>query len=132
MKTNFAGRVAASALALSSTVAMACGHCPEDLIAAVYDHALAQRTLALRHETLFFVWDGPIARSDELRQKLMALAEAVPGVDRGSARVSMEPTALAVTFAPQRYSARAVEAALEQKLASMKLTIMRLPNPVVK
>ena len=99
MKTNFAGRVAASALALSSTVAMACGHCPEDLIAAVYDHALAQRTLALRHETLFFVWDGPIARSDELRQKLMALAEAVPGVDKGSARVSMEPTALAVTSA---------------------------------
>ena len=129
MKHHFAAQSVAVALALSSATAMACGHCPEDLIASVYDHALAQRTLALKHETLFFVWDGPVPRSDALRQKMMALAETVSGVDKGSARVSIEPTAMAITFAPQSHRTQAMIDALGQKFSTMKLSIVRLPNP---
>lgn len=132
MKTASSTRAVATVVALTSAVALACGHCDEDRIAAVYDHALSQRTLALKHEIIFFAWDGPLAQSDASRQKMLALGEAVPGVDKGSTRVSMQPAALAVAFAPQRYSAQAVEAALKQKLASMKLTITRLPNPAIK
>ncbi len=132
MKARSSTRAVATVVALTSAAALACGHCDEDRIAAVYDHALSQRTLALKHEIIFFAWDGVVAASDASRQKIMALGEVVPGVDKGSTRVSMQPAALAVAFAPHRYSAQAVEAALKQKLASMKLTIVRLPNPVIK
>ena len=132
MKTHRSTRAVATVAALTSAVVLACGHCDEDRIAAVYDHALSQRTLALKHEIIFFAWDGAVTLSNESRQKMLALGEAVPGVDKGSMRVSMEPAALAVAFAPQRYSAQAVEAALRQKLATMKLTLVRLPNPVIK
>ena len=132
MKTASSTRAVATVVAFTSAVAFACGHCDEDRIAAVYDYALTQRTVALQHEIMFFAWDGSVALSDDSRQKILALGEAVPGVDKGSTRVSMQPAALAVAFAPQRYSAQAVEAALKQKLASMKLTIVRLPNPVIK
>lgn len=132
MKTRSSTRAVATVVALSSAAALACGHCEEDRIAAVYDYALTQRTVALQHEIMFFAWDGSVALSDDSRQKILALGEAVPGVDKGSTRVSMQPAALAVAFAPQSYSAQAVEAALKQKLASMKLTIVRLPNPVIK
>ena len=132
MKTHRLTRVVVTVVALSSAAALACGHCDEDRIAAVYDHALSQRTLALKHQIIFFAWDGVVALSDASRQKMLALCEAVPGVDKGSTRVSLEPAALAVAFAPQSYSAQSVEAALKQKLVSMKLTLVRLPNPVIK
>ncbi len=129
VQSRFAARSAAASLALITAVALACGHCPEDLIAVVYDHALAQRTLALKHETLFFVWEGSVVRSDELRQIMMALAETVPDVDKGSVRVSMEPTALSVAFAPQRRRAETMVDALRQKFAGIHVSIVRLPNP---
>lgn len=132
MKTHRLTRAGATVVALTSAVALACGHCDEDRIAAVYDHALSQRTLALKHEIIFFAWDGSVPLSADSRQKILALGEAVPGVDKGSTRVSMQPAALAVAFAPQRYSAQAVEAALKQKLASLKLTLVRLQNPIAK
>lgn len=124
-------RSVAAAAALTSAAVMACGHCPEDLIASVFDHALAQRTLTLKHETLFFAWDGPVARNDELRRKMMVLAETIPGVDKGSARVSMEPAAIAITFAPQRYRTQAMIDAIMQKFATTNVAIVRLPNPKV-
>lgn len=132
MKTGRSTGAVAVLLALGSTVAFACGHCDEDRIAAVYDYALTQRTVALKHEIIFFAWDGSVPLSDASRQKMLALGEAVPGVDKGSTRVSMQPAALAVAFAPQRYSAQTVEVALKQKLASLKLTLVRLQNPIVK
>ena len=55
MKAWSAGKVAALSLALSSAVVMVCGYCVEDRIAAVYDYALAQRTLALKHEIIFLL-----------------------------------------------------------------------------
>jgi hypothetical protein len=132
MKAGSSVRAVATVVALTGAAALACGHCDEDRIAAVYDYALAQRTVALKHEIMFFAWDGSVPLSDDSRKKILALGEAVSGVDMGSTRVSMQPAALAVAFAPQRNSAQAVEAALKQKLASMKLTLVRLPHPVIK
>ena len=129
MKVRLAGKVIALCLALSSTVVIACGYCVEDRIAAVYDHALAQRTRVLKHEMIFFAWDGPLTRSEVSKQKIMALGAAVPGVDPGSLRVSMEPAALALAFDPQRSSGQSIEAALQTKLRLMKLSIVRLQAP---
>ena len=129
MKTGLSKLAVTLLLALGSNAALACGYCVEDRIAAVYDHALLQRTLALKHQLVFFAWDGPLARSNGSRQKIMALGEAVPGVDKGSTRVSMEPAALALAFDPQRNSAQGIEAALQKKLSVLKLTIVRLQAP---
>lgn len=117
---------AALCLALGSSAALACGYCVEDRIAAVYDHALLQRTLARGHQMAFFAWDGPITHNEAARLKLLALGEATPGVDKGSVRVSMEPAALAVAFDPQSADGKNMAKALQKKLAGMKLSITPL------
>ena len=114
---------------LGSTAAIACGYCVEDRIAAVYDHALLQRTLASKHQIAFFAWDGPLTRNEAGRKKMVALGEATPGVDKGSTRVSMEPAAVAVAFDPRRGSVESVQAALQKSLATMKLSVMLLQTP---
>ena len=121
--------VLALLLTLVSATSFACGYCVEDRIAAVYDHTLLQRSLASGHPVLFFAWDGPVTRDDVSRQKIMALAAAVAGVDKNSTRVSVEPAALALAFDPQQSNAPAVEAALQKKLGSLKISVVRLQVP---
>jgi hypothetical protein len=114
---------------LASAAALACGHCVEDRIAAVYDHALVQRTLAGKHQVAYFAWDGPTERSEAVRMKMLALGEATTGVDKGSVRVAMDPAAIAVAFDPRRTSAEAVAAALQKKLGALKLSLIPLQPP---
>ena len=116
-------------LALGSAASFACGYCVEDRIAAVYDHALPQRSLASNHPVLFFAWDGPVTRNDASRQKIMALTSAVAGVDKDSTRVSMEPASLALAFDPQQSNGQAIETALQKKLGSLTISVVRLQGP---
>ena len=122
---------AAVSLALAGSSALACGHCAEDRIAAVYDHALSARSVANRHQVAYFAWDGKLAPSEAVRRKIMALTQATPGVAAGSARVSMEPAALAVSFNPQRTSPKALEASLQRQLRPLKISIALLDAPRV-
>lgn len=115
-------------IALGSAPAMACGYCVEDRIAAVYDHALLQRTLANRHQIAFFAWEGPVTRGAAARLKVLALGEATPGVDKGSVRVSMEPAAVAVAFDPNSINGKNIQKALQKTLGSMKLSIIFLQS----
>lgn len=114
---------------LGSAASFACGYCVEDRIAAVYDHALLQRSLASRHPVLFFAWDGPVTRNEAARQKILAIAAAVAGVDKDSTRVSVEPASMALAFDPQQSNATAVEAALQKKLGSLRISVVRLQVP---
>jgi hypothetical protein len=116
-------------LMLGSAASFACGYCVEDRIAAVYDHALLQRSLASRHPVLFFAWDGPVTRNEAARQKILAIAAAVAGVDKDSTRVSVEPASMALAFDPQQSNATAVEAALQKKLGSLRISVVRLQVP---
>ncbi|MES2363919.1 MAG: hypothetical protein V4646_19270 [Pseudomonadota bacterium] len=116
-------------LVMTGTAAFACGYCVEDRIAAVYDHALVQRTLATGHQMAYFAWDGPLTRDETARQKIRVLGEATRGVDKGSARVSMEPAAIAVAFDPRRSNPQTVWRALQQSLGSMKLAVIPLQAP---
>ncbi len=129
MKFGNIGKILALVTALGSSAAIACGYCVEDRIAAVYDHALLQRTLTSKHQIVFFAWDGPLTHGDAERRKIFALVEATPGVDKGSTRVSMEPAALAVAFDPRRSSIENVQAALQKSLAKMKLSVILLQAP---
>lgn len=121
--------VAGLVATLASAAALACGHCVEDRIAAVYDHALVQRTLASKHQVAYFAWDGPTERSEAVRLKMLALGEATTGVDKGSVRVAMDPAAIAVAFDPRRTSAEAMAAALQKKLGALKLSVIPLQPP---
>lgn len=121
--------VLAVLLAASAAAAQACGYCVEDTVAAVYDYGLHQRTLALKHEIVFFAWDGPVNRDDAARRNITQAVESVPGVDRGSVRVSMEPAALALAFDPRKSSAAAIQTALTQRLGQLKLGIRHLQLP---
>jgi hypothetical protein len=115
-----------AALVALSQHALGCGYCVEDKLAAVYDHATVTRALAQNHQVAFFHLEGELAPGPAAKRALEALANGVPGVDRGSARVSPESAALSVAFDPQRVSAAALQDALERKLAAGRKTLMLL------
>jgi len=117
--------LAAGLLAVAQA-ALACGYCVEDKMAAVYDHATVTRALAQKHQVAFFHIDGALAPGAETKRALEALANAANGVDRGTARASLESAALSVAFDPQRTTIASLQAALERKLAAQKNSLMLL------
>ncbi len=121
-----AGIVLALATVLQSAGALACGHCVEDKIAAVYDHAAVTRALAAKHQVVFFAMDGVLAADEATRQVLERIAAGTRGVDPGSARASAEAAALSITFDPERTSLPAIQRTLERKLAARRLSLLLL------
>jgi hypothetical protein len=119
---------AAAALLVTAhvTPGFACGHCVEDKIASVYDHAVVTRALAMKHQILFFAIDGPLAGTAAERQILERAAASASGVDAGSARVSTATASLSVAIDPGRTSFAAVERWLHAKLASRSLSLQLL------
>ena len=113
-------------LAGAVPAALACGYCIEDKIAAAYDHAVVARAFGANHHVAFFHIEGALAPGEGTRRVLEALANSAAGVDRGSARVSVEALTLAVAFDPRRTPLASVHKALEKRLAAKKLTLMPL------
>lgn len=95
-------------------------------MAAAYDHAVVTRALGQKHHVAFFHVDGTLAPGDATKQALLGIAESSPGVDRGSARVSVESASLAVAFDPQRTSLSSLQKDLERRFATRKLSLMLL------
>ena len=112
----------------SSGSSVACGHCVEDRIAAVYDHALLQQTAARQQRIAYFALEGRFTRGDKERHQIRALVEATPGVNQGSTRVSLEPAALAIAFDPRRSSAESIETLLQKKLRAIKVSVLLLQS----
>ena len=107
-----------------SPEAIACGHCVEDKVASVYNHAVVTRALSLKHQVLFFAIDGRLDGSVAERQALERAAAGTYGVDAGSARVSAETASLSVAIDPGRVSFVAVERSLQNKLAHRRSKIL--------
>jgi hypothetical protein len=103
--------------------ALACGYCVEDKIAAVYDHAAVTQARAQKQTVVYFAIDGAIG---DARPQLEKIIYSTPGVQKGSARVSVEAGALAVTFDPRRTPLPMLQRALEQKLKSRGLELLLL------
>ena len=106
--------------------AQACGYCVEDKLAAAYDHAAVTRALDQKHHVAFFHVDGPLAPGNATKRELLAIAESSAGVDKGSARVSVESASLAVAFDPRRTPLATLQKDIERKLAAKKLSLMLL------
>jgi hypothetical protein len=103
--------------------ALACGYCVEDKIAAVYDHAAVTQAAAHKQTVVYFAIDGAIR---DPASSLKAIVERTKGVEKGSARVSVEAGALAVSFDPRRTPLPRLQQALERELKSRGLELLLL------
>ena len=103
--------------------ALACGYCVEDKIASVYDYAALTQAKARKHTTVYFAIDGAIRDS---ASSLASTVERTKGVEKGSARVSVEAGALAVTFDPRRTTLPALQSGLEKALKPRGLELLLL------
>ena len=117
----------ASALCAMPVLGMACGHCLEDRVASVYDHALVAHSKLHKQTLMYLVWDGPVDRTPATRQWLLKAIGAIQGVVGASVRVSMEPPTIALAYDPLRTRAADLEKALQAKLAVKGLTASSLP-----
>ena len=111
----------ACALLGVSVEAWACGHCPEDRIAAAYDHGVITRAASRKHAVAFFHVEGAAPRA--------ALERAVyaAGADRGSVRIATEQQALSFAFDPAKTPLAAMQSRIEK---AGRVTLM--PLQVVK
>jgi hypothetical protein len=107
-----------------ASAASACGHCVEDKVAAVYDYAVVTQAFKQKHQVAFFGIDGALVVNDNSRREIEAIARDIPGLDKGSMRVSLESAALSVAFDPVRTSFAKLQSALERKLAPKKLSLL--------
>jgi hypothetical protein len=117
--------VAAAGLLLAFR-ALACGYCVEDKIASTYDHAVVVGALERKHHIAFFHIDGSLPAGADARRTLERLAESAAGVDKASARVSVDTATLSFAFDPRRTSLDAAHKAVERKLAPRGLSLMPL------
>lgn len=115
-------------LSLASLSALACGHCLEDRIASVYDHVLVEKTKQLNQKMLYLIWDGPANRDEAMRRELISIASRLPGITKGSVRVSLESATIGLAYQPLKISREQVEALLLQKLKSKRIVVSSLPE----
>ena len=116
-------RILVLAFLFASQHAWGCGYCVEDKIASTYDHALVARALGSGHHVAFYHLDGPLQAGEASKRALLSAAESVPGVDKGSARVSLESLTMSLAFDPKRTSLATVQSTLDKKLAARKLAL---------
>ena len=94
-------------------------------MAAVYDHSVVTQALDRKHHVAFFTIEGRLTPGNGTRRAIEAIAESAHGVDKGSARVSVELAALSVAFDPRTPFVE-VHRTLEQKLAAKRLSLLPL------
>lgn len=85
---------------LVAQAALACGYCVEDKIAAAYDHAVVVRAIDARHRVAFLSLEG--APHGSQARSLTRAVETIAGVDRGTARISLESGAVSFAYDPSR------------------------------
>ena len=106
--------------------AAACGHCDEDKIAAVYDHAAVGRALELHHRVAFFAIEGAMPDAAKSRRAVLEALASAKGVDTGSARMSVEPAALGLAYDPMRTAPGDIAATVNRRLAGSHLAVSLL------
>jgi hypothetical protein len=98
----------------------------EDKIAAVYDHAAVQKSLAAKRTVVFFHIDGKLVVNERSKRAISDIARATPGVDAASVRVSCELASLALAFDARRTSLVRVQESLEKRLAAKGLSLLAM------
>lgn len=105
-------------------LAIACGVCLEDKVAATYDHALVQRALAQGRIVVFAEPRSPLDAA-HLR-KVAAAASRAPGVEAATVKTSDAPASVSFVLDPRRASAKST-------VASLKLDLLKvIDTPVAQ
>jgi len=128
MNRRFSNWLVANLLGLVSLNVLACGYCLEDRIASVYDHVLVAKTKQLNQKMLYLIWDGPANRDEAMRHELIFITSRLPGITKGSVRVSLEPATIGLAYQPSKISREQVETLLLQKLNSKRIVVSSLPK----
>lgn len=106
--------------------ASACGICIDDKIASCYDHAVVTRAKTKGHAVAFFAITGEIVVKPETQRAVLKAIAALPGVLRGTGRVSLENAALSFAFDPSRTSAESAQRELRTTLQPRRLGVAHL------
>jgi hypothetical protein len=111
-------------------LALACGFCLEDKLAATYDHALVQRAMQQRRVVVFA---EPHAQVDDARlsKSLVAAAGRVRGVDAKSVRTSASPPTLSFVLDPAASNPRSALDAIGKAAAlkGLRIELLRVIEP---
>lgn len=111
---------------------LACGHCIEDKIAAVYDHASIVRAHAKKQSVVYFGFDSTVALNQVSAKEIKTQVQKIRGVDPDSVRVSLESGSLAVSYDPQRISYPQLMQTLERQHVAKKVTFFVLDSVSAK
>lgn len=124
---NRATDASAGLLALvAASPALGCGHCIEDQVAAVYDHAIVTRALNQHHQIAFFAIAGPLPPGAESRRVIATAMASSRGIDTPSLRVSVDSASLSLAYDGQRISSGQITDALNHKLEARGLSVSLL------
>jgi len=115
-----------SLLLIASSSAIACGHCIEDKVAAVYDYALVSKAVNDKHTVAFFGIEGPLVVNEASKRSLQSIINGIKGVDSDTARISLETGSFSVAFSPSNLSYTKLLDSLDKKLKTKNLTIFPL------
>lgn len=121
-------RFLVSLLLIVSLSAMACGHCIEDKIAAVYDYSVVSKAVSEKHTVIFFGVEGPLVANAATKQFLLTAVSGMKGVDSNSARISLETGSLSLAFDPKSVSYAVLLDSLEKKLKAKNLSLFPLDS----
>ena len=118
----------ASLLLINPSVVIACGHCIEDKVAAVYDHAIVTKALREKRVVAFFGIDGPLVINSASKQEIQKIMSSIDGVDPNSIRISLDTGSISCAFNPIRLSYPALLDGLDKTLKHKKLSIFPLES----
>jgi hypothetical protein len=110
----------------ASAPASACGHCVEDKVAAVYDHAVEKAALGQHHHVAYFAIEGTLLNTAAVKHSIERMLTTQDGIDKNSVRVSLDLAALSFSFDPHRTAFASAQAAIERKLAPQRLRLTML------
>lgn len=105
--------------------ALACGICIDDKVASCYDYGVVEAAKKRGHAVAFFAIEGDVVRSEEKKRTLQRAIESVPGVRKGSARISLENAAFSFAYDPARVSPRKAGEAIAGAIR-LRLKLLRL------
>ena len=116
----------ASLLLMSTSSAIACGHCIEDKVAAVYDHAIVAKAVHEKHVVAFFGIEGPLVVNSASKQEIQKMMSSINGIDPNTSRISLETGSISLAFNPAILTYPALLEGLDKKLKQKKLSIFPL------
>jgi hypothetical protein len=116
----------ASLLLMSTSSVIACGHCIEDKVATVYDHAIVAKAVHEKHIVAFFGIEGPLVVNSVSKQEIQKMIGSINGVDSNSSRISLETGSISLAFNPAILTYPALVDSLDKKLKTKKLSAFPL------